>query len=500
MSNARSSRDARTSERPIRVSVRVLLATLVVAGASLGVSSRAAASGPGEVIETETLENGLDVIAITDRSLPIVTVEIAVRHGAFAETPEFDGLSHLYEHMFFKGNAEIPDQKAYLKRIKELGIVFNGSTSTERVNYFYTLPRENLRKGLEFMNHAIRSPKFEERQFAKEKKIVLSEYDRAESQPTYSFDRQLQRLLWYEYPSRKIILGSRKAIANATVEQMKTIQRRFYVPNNAALLIAGDVSPDRAFELAEQIYGDWQRGPAPFDEDPVPEHPELDQKKFLVQEGDVEVPTVEFRWQGPSVDENPRATYAADVLSFILSQSNSKFQKALVDSNIALNADLSYYTQKHTGPISASVEVPANNIEKAVKTLLRELHKLDDPGYYSDRQLENAKTILEARDIYGREKTSSFAHTVSFWWAVDGVDYYMNYVDRLKKVTRQDIADYVSKYILGEPYVLGAILNAKANDELELAERDLAELVRGVEDELGAEEDGSDGSSSGDES
>lgn len=476
---------------------------LTVAIALLGVASPALAQGEADsdqqveetsqkleqLIQTKTLDNGLTVIAIPDRSLPIVTIEMALRHGAFAENEEFDGLSHLYEHMFFKGNAEIPDQEAYLKRIKELGISFNGTTSTERVNYFFTLPRENLEKGLTFMNHAIRTPKFDKKEFQKEKQIVLSEYDRSESQPQQSFHREMQRLLWFEHPSRKITLGSREVIENATVEQMRTIKDTYYVPNNAALVVAGDVSAEDAFQLAETTFGNWERGEEPSERFPVPEHPPLEENKYLLTEDAVEVPSVDLRWHGPSVDENPEATYAADVLSFILSQPSSKFQKALVESNIALNANLSYYTQAHTGPINASVQVQPQNLRKAIETLIQEIGKLDDPNYYSDEQLENAKTILETRDIYGREKTSSFAHTVSFWWAVDDVDYYRDYVDNLQEVTRQDIADYVSEYIHGEPFVTGVLLNSKMNEKLDMTEEELRKLVEEVRGEL---EDGED--------
>ena len=472
----------RRSEGPMRIIV-ALFAGLLTLGL-LGAPSDLQAEEPGQLIHTKTLDNGLTVIAIPDPSLPITTVEFALKHGAFAESAEFDGLSHLYEHMFFKGNAKIPNQEAYLKRIHELGIVFNGTTSTERVNYFFTLPRENLKKGMVFMEQALRTPKFDEKEFAKEKKIVLSEYDRSESHPHQSFHRQMQRLLWYEYPSRKITLGSREVIANATVEQMKTIKKRYYVPNNGALLIAGDVEAKKAFELAKEVYGDWPKGKPSHETWPVPEHPSLKDKKFLVVEDDVKVASIDMRWHGPSVDEDPDATYAADVLSFILSQPSSKFQKALVESNIALNADVSYYTQAHTGPIMASAEVQPQNLRKAIKTLLKEIHKLEDPDYFTDKQLQNAKTILEARDIYSREKTSSFAHTVTFWWAVDDVSYYMNYIENLNAVTRQDIADYVSEYILDDPYVVGALLSKEMNEKVGLTEDELATMIEEIEAEL----------------
>ena len=136
---------------------------------ALALPTLASAKDLKEVIKTKTLSNGLQVIVIENHSIPLVTVEIAVKNGAFTEPPEFNGLSHLYEHMFFKGNAVIPTQEAYLRRIRELGIVFNGTTSSERVNYYFTLPSKNAKEGLVFMRDAIMTPKFDEKEFKKER-------------------------------------------------------------------------------------------------------------------------------------------------------------------------------------------------------------------------------------------------------------------------------------------------------------------------------------------
>ena len=82
------------------------------------------------------LDNGLEILVIEDASVPLATVEICVKNGSYTEAPEFNGLSHLYEHMFFKANKDLPSQGAFLQRVQELGISFNGTTSEERVNYF----------------------------------------------------------------------------------------------------------------------------------------------------------------------------------------------------------------------------------------------------------------------------------------------------------------------------------------------------------------------------
>jgi zinc protease len=129
------------------------------------------------------LDNGLDVLVVEDKSVPIVTVEIDVKNGSYTEPAEFSGLSHFYEHMFFKANKDIPSQEEYIKRTNELGMAWNGTTSVNRVNYFFTLPSKNLDEGLAFMNSAIRYPLFLESEMTNEHPVVNGEFQRGESNP-----------------------------------------------------------------------------------------------------------------------------------------------------------------------------------------------------------------------------------------------------------------------------------------------------------------------------
>lgn len=442
------------------------------------VSVPASAQSARDMIESKTLSNGLEVVVIPSPTVPIATIEITVKNGAFTEPPEFNGLSHLYEHMFFKGNAVIPNQEAYLRRVRQLGIVFNGTTSTERVNYFFTLPSDNLEKGLIFMRDAITTLKFDQGEFENEKEVVLGEVDRNESSPYYWFNRAMNEKTWYAHPTRKDPLGDRQTIKDATVSMMRKMKDLYYVPNNSVLVISGDVEPEAAFALAERYFSKWEQGPDPFELKPIPRHPPLSGRKYVVMERQVQVPYLEFVWHGPSVDDDPQATFAADVLSYILSQPTSKFQKALVESGLTLGASLGYYTQAHTGPITMSAQVEPDKLEAAIPALLAELERLDDPDYFTDEQLQNAKTILAIQDRFGREKISSFTHTVSFWWAVAGLDYYLDYVDNLKAVTRDDIVRYVRQYIFDKPYVAGALLSPEAAEATGMSVEKMKNLTR----------------------
>jgi zinc protease len=420
-------------------------------------------------IYNRELANGLEVSAIENSIVPLVTIEIDVRNGAYTESPEFDGLSHLYEHMFFKANESIPDQERFLERSRELGIVWNGTTSEERVNYFLSISKDSLKQGLEFMKAAIRTPLFLKEELERERPVVTGEYDRAESNPSYHLSREVNKKLWYKYFSRKNVMGDRDVILSASQEKMRTIQKRYYIPNNSALIVSGDVNHKEIFELVEEYFGDWERGDDPFKLYPVPEHPPLTKSEIVIVEKPVNAVTVMIRMHGPSISKDMKATFAADVLIEILSQKNSRFQKRLVDSGLCTRANLHYYTLDYTGPITISAQTTADKFQEAWKSIFEEINSLTDPDYFTDEQLENAKTRLEIGELYSRERPSSFVHSVGFWWSGGGgLDYYLNYLDNLKKVSRKDVNEYVTKYIQNAPYVMGILVSPEDRKKISL--------------------------------
>ena len=166
------------------------------------------------------------------------------------------------------------------------------------------------------------------------------------------------------------------------------------------------------------------------------------------------------------MSKHARATYAADVLSFILSQQTSRFYKDLVESGLTYGVNLSYQTENHKGGITFVAQTSADKFERCRTAIMEELKKMGDPGYFTDDQLENAKTILAVDEQYGRERPSQYSHTVGYWWAVAGLDYYLNYVDNLKKATREDIAQCLNTYVNGKPYVMGVLSSPQDRKKL----------------------------------
>lgn len=419
----------------------------------------------------KTLPNGLEVLVIEDHSVPLATIEIAVHNGSFTEAPDFNGLSHLYEHMFFKANKDYPSQEAFMDRVKELGIEFNGTTNTERVNYFFTLPAFNLNAGIQFMNSAIRFPKFDPTEMKKENVVVDGEFQRNESNPFFPLFDTMNHHMWGNLYSRKNVIGNHEVILTATPAKMEEIKNRYYWPNNSLLTVAGDVNHEAVFKQVENIMGSWKSsGFDPFKKYPVPEFAPLQKTAyFTVQNENVRVPMIMINWMGPDTRHDVKSTYAADVFSTILSQNSSKFSQALSESGLALQLQFNYQTQKYVGPI-AMIAIPnPMKVKECFEEMKNQIGQMDQDDYFTDEQLETAKRQLEIDDIRTREVTSNFVHTVSFWWASASLNYYFNYINNVKKVTRADIQAYVRKYIKGKPYCAGLLVSPQMDEQLKPA-------------------------------
>jgi zinc protease len=424
-------------------------------------------------IQRQVLPNGLEVIAVENRGVPLVTIEVDVRNGSFTQGPQFEGLSHLYEHMFFKANTEYPEPDQFVARASELGAEFNGQTREEVVNYYVTIPADSLEGGMRFLAAPLKGPLFRRDELERERAVVIGEYDRNESSPFYHFSTAVDKALWTTAWSRKNPLGERAVILKTTPEQMRFIQQRYYIPNNSAIVVTGDVAPDRVFALAKEVFGDWKRGPDPFVADPIPPVPTLDRNKGVITEEPVGSVVVMLKWQGPSAVKDAADTYAADVFSDVLNQPGSRFQQRLVDSGLFQSIGVNYYTLNHVGPITIAGETSPEKLREALAALEDEVAKVTSPGYFSQEELEFTKQHRIVDAMFQLERASGFAHQLGFWWAVTGLDYFYGYADMMAKQTPDDLRRYARTYIIGRPHVVGVLLSPQARRRLGLTESEL---------------------------
>lgn len=425
-------------------------------------------------IRRDTLPNGLEIIVVENHGVPLATIEANVRNGSFTQSPTYEGLSHLYEHMFFKANRSYPAPDEFVARASGLGAIFNASTQEERVNYYLTLPSDSVVPGIALFATALRTPLFLKDELERERAVVIGEYDRIESDPYYALTTATGKALWASAWSRKNPLGERDVILKTTPEQMRTIQRKYYVPNNTALIVTGDVDAARIFATARQYFGDWERAPDPFKTDPIPPVPPLTQNKGVVVEQPVSTVIAVIQWDGPGAHADPVATYAADVFSDVLNQPGSRFQRKLVDSGLWQSMIVNYYTLNHIGPITISGEVAPDKLRQALAALERELADVVKPGYITKEAVDGVKRTRMVGSIESLERASGFAHQLGFWWAVTGLDYFFGYVDTMARQTPDDLRSYASRYIVGKPHVTGVLLSPETRRALKLTEAELA--------------------------
>jgi len=437
-------------------------------------AARPAVTRPAADIASQVLSNGLEIVVLEDHSVPLVTIELAVRNGSFTEPPELNGLSHLYEHMFFKANRAVTNQEAYLKTIGQLGIAYNGETREEVVEYYFTTISPNLRPAMNFMRDATRYPLFDQNEFERERQVVIGEMDRDESEPGFYLNREMNDRLFYKYQSRKNPLGNRQTVATATTAMMRLIQGRYYVPNNSALVITGDVKPDEVYKLAQEFFGEWpRREKDPFIEFPMVEHPPLPKSEGAIIKQPVTNVILEIGWQGPSIGKDDAATYAADTFSFIMTQPDSRFQRDLVDSGLVTAVGIGYYTQRNVGPINVFAQTTPDKAQAAIKAIYNEVAHFNDKDYYTDEQLESAKALLEADDLYSREKLDEYSKTLGFWWSSTGIEYFRGYLANLRRTSRADISRYITTYIQGKPHVGLALISEQSQQQARLTPESL---------------------------
>lgn len=437
---------------------RTILLLFIVSALILG-----SASMFNKDYKTMILDNGLEVIMVKSDKQPIVTIEIATRNGAYTQSPQNCGLSHLYEHMFFKGNKKWQSQEEYAKRIRELGIIYNGMTSNESVRYYFTLPSSKINEGMEFMKYAIREPLFDTLELMKEKNVVMNEFKRDFSEPNYIFYQATEQEMFSEYFYRKNAIGEKEIILGATQQQMKDIQKHFYIPNNCALVIVGDIDFDKTEILVNKYFADWEREDDPSFE--FPGHPQLEEDKNVLVKGDVNVSRLSIQFRGPDVDDDRNDTYSMDLLTELARMKSFPLRKKLINEGLAYDFYAGYFTQQDGGTFTFYATLMPENIEQVRDIIVEEIKKMNDPEYYNEQHIEEAKERSEINFLYNVQSTEDFALNVGFWWCISDMDYFISYLDNIRTVTAEDIACVADKYLVGKYKVTGVLVNEDAAEK-----------------------------------
>jgi zinc protease len=452
------------------------LLTLFIAAVALLAAAAVFAAEPSLGFERRTLDNGLEVFVVENHVVPLARIQITFRCGAIAQTPETAGVFHLYEHMLFKGNKAYRTQSDFQAAMKELGVsTWNGGTSTEYVTYYFTVPSDQLEKGIAFWANAVREPLLDAGELETEKDVVANEIKGSFGQPDDVFQSGVDRALYWQYPWRRDVSGSEKSVRAATVATLRALKDRFYVPNNAALFVGGDVTPDAVAAAAKKYLGDWPRGADPWAA-PAPPHPGLAQDVRLVY-SDSQMyegfSYVELEFRGPDVLADPASTYAADTWGKFLEDPNGRFKTSIFEKVPGLYKKeyiwAYYLTQRDGGMVSFSTYLQVSKSKPTGQRVLelataiqQELFAMTtDPGYFTHNDYQVLKAKMLDERILERETASGLINQLSFWWASSNTDYYLGYAGNLTRTGQPEIVRWLQGWLIGKPSILAVRLNPR---------------------------------------
>lgn len=427
----------------------------------LGTGLLFAQATPVENLYEYHLQNGLTLFVAENHNAPLVYIEIAIRGGTIAEEPETAGLFHMYEHMMFKSNSLYKSAQDIQNAMDRLGVsTFNGTTSSECVNYFFTVPAAKIRDGLEFWNAAIRTPTIDPDEFETEKAVVVSELEGSLSNPVYWMNCQVSQDFFPEKPWCILGGGSVTSVLNSSVDQLRAIQAKYYVPDNAALFVGGDVEPDQVCALVEEVFGDWQSKADPWINDtPFAEKPFEGTKYYVVpyESFTDQLAEVLVYYRGADSSFDRQGALAGDMIQSLCANPGSAYMQTLVSEFPIPDptyAALAASSARKTGLFNplAIFFAPGADFPEMAKAYADRSQELvhQTARNCTEEELQAAMQLYWINSCYQEETAQSLLAALRANWITADSDYYYNYLANLSQISSEEMVEYCNRYVTDE--------------------------------------------------
>lgn len=411
-------------------------------------------------VDRSSLESGLEVVVVPNHTTPVVTALVGVRAGSAVEDTATNGYSHLFEHMIFQGSEAVPDTLEFHDRLEALGAASNGTTSVDRVTYFFTAASESLEPALELFAGAIIAPALDPVLLEKEKNVVLGEFDLNESDSDFLQYRATMTELFGAYTTALDPLGRRDAVQAATPDQLRAMHAAYYVPENSVLVLSGDITAERGRELAERYLGAWASRTEAVPPAPLGPPGPFDAHRFQVMQAPVTLTSIELWWRGPTLDDDPRGVLAGELLSRISLQTDHSLRR-LVAPDLAFSAGLALRVLRRASYISLSLGVVPGNEWRALGAVRQELERLGGKGDVSDDQVSRARAESFRSYLFASVDPASLAFSLVDDWALADSQRFFSVVDDLYDIDTGDIDSFARAYLQRNPRVLTLMSNAE---------------------------------------
>jgi zinc protease len=389
------------------------------------------------------LNNKMTVLVKEIHSAPVVAINTLVKVGYFDEPDSLTGISHLLEHMFFKGT-----KKRKVGQLRDetrsLGGYLNGGTIYENTNYYTVLPQRFAQEGLELQSDALLNSVIDSMELEKEKKVVIQEIKRKLDNPDALAWEKLMELAFQKHPIRRWRIGAETQIAGFKKKEVENHYLGFYRPDNIILCIVGDIKTDEILKEVKDYYEDFRKentGKKPILR-------ELEQKefKYVQLKGDITQTYLKIGFHIPAkLDQD---FFALDVLAHILGQGRSsrlsqvlKEKKRLV-SSIKSEA----FGLKDIGVLTIEAELEAKDLLPAETQIFREIQRLKISDV-SDLELTKAKNVMKFSYLSSIETAMGYAENLAFFESYGDFRLADEYLENVERVTKADIKKVASSYL-----------------------------------------------------
>ena len=412
---------------------------------------------PKEAVSKKILENGLTVLTKESQPSGLVTIDIKIKAGSSLEGEYLgSGISHLVEHMIFKGTrARKPGDIE--KEVKSYGGVINGSVSQDLTDYYLTVPSKYLKEALAILKDMLLNAVFDPSELENEKGVILKEIKLHDDEPQSRLLRLLNETAYLQHPYRYPPIGYESRFKLLTRPDAIKYYNRMYVPNRMVIAIVGGIDRSDAISKVENEFKDFRR-PGYSDIGPLPTEPPQIERRQLDEEGHASLGYLGMAFHSTRLLDTD--LFAMDVLAMILGRGdNSRLNKELLKSKKAVYSISCWnYTPRDPGVFIINAVLDKNNLNEAESLIMEEIRKLKD-AQVGDDELEAAKRMVLSDFIFSLQTIGEQAGELSSNYIMTGShDFYKRYVEGIQAVSKNDVKSAAEKYLSGDNLTIVRLL------------------------------------------
>lgn len=392
---------------------------------------------------TTKFPNGFTLVTKEMHNHPSCSIHLFVGVGAVNEPANLNGISHFYEHLFFKGTKRRTSTEMK-SEMENYGGDINGSTYRDYTEFIVNIPSAYADKAIDYLLDAYRNATFEPGPMENERKVVLDEVSLDLANPERQLSDAFQNMIYTVHPYRTPVAGSPDSVKRIARQDIVNWKNKYYVPSNSYLIVVGDIDTNKVKAQVERLIGDM---PATayvqptFPKEPVRTRPEVKEKTESVDQ-----PLFLLGYLVTGLD-TPEDIYPMDVLTFMLGYGRSSLLTRELRDKMHLVSTISadFLTQRYPSTFQIAGSAKEEDLEAVRRAVLQIIDNIKS-GNINPDEIDRAKTLLDGVYTLGNETNNGKVSTIGFYVAMGSGDFAKTYLSHIRQVTAADIQRVAQKY------------------------------------------------------